>query len=68
MTRMEWLLALAMICRLRTLDVQIHDDGILPASDYHCLTWHIRVGVDFLMWDVRRNVNEIARVRLIAEL
>jgi hypothetical protein len=68
MTRVEWFLASALIHRLRTLDVQIHNHGILPASDYHCFTRHIWAGVDFLMRDVGRNVNEISGVCLIAKL
>ena len=37
-TRVEWMLAAAITCRLGTLDVQIHDHGILPVSHYHCFT------------------------------
>lgn len=62
------MLAAALIRRFGTLDVQIHDHGILSASDYHCFTRHICAGIDLLMWDVGRNVNEIAGVSLIAEL
>lgn len=58
----------ALVSRFGTLDVQIHHDGILPASDDHCLAWHIRSTIDLLMRDIRRHVNEIASVRLIAEL
>ena len=65
---MEWFFASALIYRLRTLDVEIHDHRILPASDYHSFTRHIWTGVNFLMRDVRRNVNEISRVCLTAEL
>jgi hypothetical protein len=68
MARVEWFLAYALICRLGTLDVEIHDDRILSASDYHCFTRHIWAGVNFLMRDVGRNVNEISRRGLIAEL
>ncbi|HXY49287.1 MAG TPA: hypothetical protein VEI01_07540 [Terriglobales bacterium] len=60
--------AAALIWRLGTLDVQIHDHGILSASDYHCFTRHIWAGIDFLMRDVGWNVNEIPGVGLIAEL
>jgi len=65
---MEWFLAFDPICRLGTLDVEIHDHRILAASDYHRLTRHIWAGVNFLMWDVGRNINEISRCRFIAEL
>ena len=68
MARVEWSLAFALICRLGTLDVEIHDHRILPASDYHRFTRHIWAGVNFLMRDVGRNINEISRCRLIAEL
>jgi hypothetical protein len=64
----EWFLATALTDRLRTLDFQVHDDRILPASHYHRLTWHIHTGVDFLMRDVGRYINEISGVSLIAEL
>ena len=67
-TGMEWLLASALVHRLRTLDVQIHNHGILPASDDHCFARHIWAGITFLMGDVGRNVNEISRICLIAEL
>ena len=67
MTRMELLLAFAVIYRLRTLDVQIHHHGFLPASDHNRFTRHIQAGVNFLMRDVGRNVNEVSRVCLIAE-
>jgi hypothetical protein len=68
MTRVEWLLASALIYRLRALDVEVHNHGILPASDYHGFTRHIGTGVNFLMRDVGLNVNEISRVCLIAKL
>jgi hypothetical protein len=54
--------------RFRALDIQIHYNGILPASHNHGLTRNIWVGIDFLMWDVGRHVNEIAGTGLIAEL
>jgi hypothetical protein len=53
---------------LGTLDIQIHDNRILPASDDHSLARHVRVSIDFLMRDVWRNVNEIPGASLIAEL
>src|SRR5215469_260910 len=68
MARMKWSLVFALVSRLGTLDVEIHDHRILPASDYHRFTRHIWAGVNFLMRDVGRNVNEISRGRLIAEL
>jgi len=68
LTRVEWLFASASIYRLRTLDVEIHDHRILPASNDHSFTRHIWTGVNFLMRDVGRNVNEIARVCLTTEL
>src|SRR5215472_10611884 len=68
MARVKRPLACAVICRLGALDVEIHDDWVLPASDDHCFTRHIRAGVNFLMRDVRRNINEISRRCLIAEL
>jgi hypothetical protein len=67
-TRVEWFLAVAHIYRLGTLDIQIHDHWILPASDYHGLTRDIRAGIEFLMRDGRRHVNEVPRIGLIAEL
>ena len=57
----EGFLVAVLTNRLRTLDIQIHHHRILPTSDYHGLAWHIRAGVDFLMRDVGRNVNEVSR-------
>jgi hypothetical protein len=68
MARVEWSLAFAVIYRLWTLDIQVHDHWILPASDYHRFTRHIWASVNFLMWDEGRNVNKIARRGLIAKL
>jgi hypothetical protein len=65
---MEWFLAAALTCRLGTLDIQIHDNRILPAPDDHGLTGYIWAGVDFLVRDVRRNVDEISGTGLIAKL
>jgi hypothetical protein len=64
----EWLLASALVDRLRTLDIQIDNHRILSASDDYRFTRHICAGVNFLMRDVGWNVNEIPRVCLIAEL
>jgi len=68
MDRVKWSLAFALVSRLGTLDVEIHDHRILAASDDHRFTRHIWAGVNFLVRDVGRNVNEISRGRLIAEL
>ena len=65
---MEWFLAAGLTDRFRALDIQIHYNGILPASHNHGLTRNIWVGIDFLMWDVGRHVNEVAGIGLIAEL
>jgi len=59
-TRVEWFLAVALTYRLGTLDIQIHDNRILPASDDHGFTGDIRTGIDFLIWcgaagEYRRN-------------
>ena len=65
---MEWPFASsALIYRLRTLDVEIHDHRILPTSDYHCFTWDIWTCVNFLMRDKGWNVNEISRACLTTE-
>jgi hypothetical protein len=37
----EWLLVVAFTNRLGTLDIQIHDNRVLPASDDHGFTRHI---------------------------
>ena len=66
--RVEWFLVAARTHRLWTLDIQIHDNRILPASDHHRLTRYIYPGIDFLMRDVGRNINEIARAGFVAEL
>ena len=65
--RVEWMLAALIGCRFGTLDVQIHDHGILSASYNHCFTRYVGAGVDFLMRDVGRNVNEIASAGFSAE-
>lgn len=65
---MECFLVTGLTQRLWTRDIQIHDNRILPASYDHRLTWHVWAGIDFLMGYVRRNVDEISRVGLIAEL
>lgn len=67
-TRVERFLAAALTGRLRALDVQVHDNRILPASHYYCFTRHIRAGVDLLMRDVGRHIDEISGVGLIAKL
>ena len=64
----EWFLVAVRTHRLWTLDIQIHDNRILPASDHHGLTRYIYPGIDFLMRDVGRNINEIARAGFVAEL
>ena len=65
--RVEWFLVAAVAHGFRTLDVQVHDYRILSASDYHGLARHIGPGVDFLMRDVGRNVDEISGIGLFAE-
>ena len=65
---MECSLVAGLTQRLWTRDIQIHDNWILPASHDHRLTWHVWAGIDFLMGYVGRNVDEISRVGLIAEL
>ena len=65
---MEWLLAAILTSRLRAFDIQIHYNGILAAPYNHGLTRNIWAGIDFLMRDVGRHVNEIAGTCLIAEL
>jgi len=67
-SRVEWLLAVVFTHRLWALDIEIHHDWILPASHHHCLAGHICAGIDFLMWNVRRNVNEISGAGLLAKL
>lgn len=64
---MKWFLVAALTYRLRTLDIEIHDYRMLAASDYHGLAWHILAGIDFLMGDVRGNINEISSIGLLAE-
>lgn len=66
--RVEWFLGAVLADGLGTFDIQIHYNRLLPASHDHGLTWHIRAGIDFLVRDVGRNVDEISGVGLIAEL
>jgi hypothetical protein len=67
-TGVEWTLVVTLTQRFGTLDIQVHDNRLLAASDNHGLTRHIWAGVDFLMWDVRRNINEISGFGFVAEL
>ena len=62
------MLAAALIGGLGTLDVEVYNYCILAASDDDCLTRHIGTCIDFLMWHVGRNVNEISRIGFVAEL
>jgi hypothetical protein len=64
----EWFLPVALTYRLGTLDIQIHDYGILPASNDDGFTGDIRTGIYFLVRDVGRHVNEVPRTGLITEL
>jgi hypothetical protein len=68
MMRVKRYLAITRTLRLGTVDVQIHDHRILPASDYDGFTGDIWPGVDFLMRDEGRHVNEVPRISLSAEL
>ena len=65
---MEWFLAVSLTDRLGTLDIQIHDHRILPASDDDGFAGDIPTGIEFLMWDIGRHVNEVPRTGLITEL
>jgi len=65
---MECFLIAGLTQRLWTRDIQIHHNRILPASYDYCLTRHVWAGIDFLVGYERRNVDEISRVGLIAEL
>ena len=62
------MLTVDLSCRLGTLDIEIYDDRVLATSDYHCFTGNIWAGIDFLMWDVGRHVNEISGTGLVTEL
>src|SRR5215469_17867102 len=65
---MEWKVIRAVIGRLGALDVEINDDRILSTPDYHCFAGNIHASVDFLVGDVRRNVNEVSRIGFVREL
>ena len=65
---MERFLAAAFACRFGALDIQIHHDRVLSASDDHGLTRHVWTCVDFLMRDVGRDVDEVSWAGLITEL
>src|SRR5580693_266802 len=65
---MECFLVAGLTQWLCTRDIQIHDNRILPTSYDHRLTRHVWAGIDFLMGYVRRNVDEISSIGLIAEL
>ena len=42
-------------------DVQVNDNGFLAASYDHCFHWLIPPGVELLVGNKRRDINEIAR-------
>lgn len=67
-TRVEWFFIGLVSQGLGTLDIEVHNNRFLAASDDHSLTRHIGPGVDFLMRNVRRNINEISRIGFVAEL
>ncbi len=54
--------------RLRTFDIEIYDNGILPAANHHRFHGVVRIGIDLLMRKVGRNEHEVARPGLIGEL
>ena len=62
-TGVEGSLAGALTDGLGALDIQIHHHRILPASDHDGFTGDVRTGIDFLVRDVGRHVNEVASVR-----
>jgi hypothetical protein len=47
--------------QLDRLDIQVVDQTGLPASRHNAVQLQILAGVDLLMWNIRRHVNEIAR-------
>jgi hypothetical protein len=64
----KWFLVAFLTQRLGTLDIQIDDNGILSAPDDHGFTRDVWAGIDFLVWDVGRNINEIAGFGFVAKL
>ena len=65
---MERLFSFALIDCIRAFNVQIHNHRILSAPDDNGFARPVGQGVHFLVRHVRRNVNEIPRSRLVAEL
>ena len=47
---------------------QVHDNGILPASDHHGLARLVCLRVNFLVRNERWDIDEVARPRFVAEL
>src|SRR5215471_12259982 len=66
-TRMEWLFASVASFRFGTLDIEVHDNRLLTASDDHSLTREVGIGIDLLVRHIRRHVNKVARTSLVAE-
>jgi XTP/dITP diphosphohydrolase len=54
--------------RLRAADIQIHHNRLLPAADHHALHRAVGISVDFLVRNVGRNVDEVARPGLVGKL
>jgi hypothetical protein len=54
--------------RLCGSDVQVHDDGVLPAPNQNAAEGLVSAGIDLLMGDERRHVDEISRSRLRQKL
>ena len=51
----------ACIARLRAFDVEIDNNRLLPAPDHDCFARLIRKGIDFLMRNERRDIDEVTR-------
>jgi hypothetical protein len=64
----KWFLVALLTQGLGTVEIQIDDNGILSAPDDHGFTRDIWAGIDFLVWNVRWNINEIAGFGFLAKL
>jgi hypothetical protein len=64
----EWIGLTAIASILRAWDVQINHDWLLAASHDHCFHRFIPPGVEFLVRNKGRNLNEVARAGFLNKL
>jgi hypothetical protein len=63
---MEGHAGMALACRLWGFYVKIYYDGFSAVADHHCLANLVGAGIDLLMRDVGRDIDEISCLRFRA--